>query len=351
MLDLFVKGQLPAAYETMATVASPAINFGRGILGYQDPFITQTMQDRMKELESQKGTSGTIGYEDYGLPVTKAGGRFTGGLFNLAINNPVDFGLAGSVGRYGFGPEGYKGLKYDFTPDKDTGSTGNKLLDFINEGGIKSKLSNYGKSFASLFDNKAMASEPVVNFTGIKNLATDFDFNTARALENREALNKQGLLSLDDAGLTAPDYEEFTEVAKPGFNKQFAKQLGITALGLLTGNPFVGLIARGLGALADRGGLTGIRGGVDLRGDTGFDTFRRSTSLADFFQRRRDKKAREDAAKRGAEKQKIKDLKNFHTNYKGFFSGQNDGGNQGSGNQGASPGSQGPGGSDEMGSF
>ena len=118
-------------------------------------------------------------------------------------------------------------------------------------------------------------------------------------------LNNKGLVSfMDNAGLPESDYEEFTEVAKPGFNMDFAKQLGSTALGVITGNPFIGLLARGLGALAGKGSLTGIRGGVDLRGDTGFDTFRRSTSFADFLQRQRDKRARETAAMRGS----VKDL-------------------------------------------
>jgi len=158
------------------------------------------------------------------------------------------------------------------------------------------------------------------------------------ARKNREILNKQGLLSLDDAGLMIPNYEEFSQKAKPGLNIDFAKQIGSSALGLLTGNPFIGLLAKGIGALGNRFSLPGVRGGADLRGDTGFDTFRRSTSLADFFQRRRDKKAREDAAKRGADKQRIKDLRNFNTNYKGFFSGQNDGGSGGNIEGSVSPG-------------
>jgi len=164
---------------------------------------------------------------------------------------------------------------------------------------------NFANSFGldNLFGSSAMANEPTSNVVGTQNPTTDFDFNTASALENRAALNRAGLMSLDDAGLTPESYETFAEKAKPGFNKQFAKQLGTTALGLITGNPFIGLIARGLGALAGRGGLTGIQGGADLRGDTSFDTFRRSTSLADFFQRQRDKKAREAAARRGEVKE------------------------------------------------
>ncbi len=138
--------------------------------------------------------------------------------------------------------------------------------------------------------------------------APELDINDIQAridaAKNREALNKAGLMSLDDAGLTMNPYEDFAEKAKPGLNLPFAKQLGATALGVITGNPFIGLIARGLGALAGRGKLTGVQGGVDLRGDTTFDTFRRSTSFADFLQRQRDKRAREEAAMRGS----VKDL-------------------------------------------
>jgi len=125
-----------------------------------------------------------------------------------------------------------------------------------------------------------------------------YEFNTTP-----QTLNNKGLVSfMDNAGLPESDYEEFTEVAKPGFNMDFAKQLGSTALGVITGNPFVGLIARGLGSLAGTGRV-GITGGIDLRGDTTFDTFGRSTSIADFMQRQRDKKAREAAARRGEVKE------------------------------------------------
>ena len=150
------------------------------------------------------------------------------------------------------------------------------------------------------------------------------------AAKKREALNKAGIMSLDDAGLSINPYEEFTEKAKPGLNLNFAKQLGSTALGVLTGNPLISLFARGLGALAGRGGLTGIRGGVDLRGDTGFDTFRRSTSLKDFLQRRRNKRAREAAARRGEIKQLQQRID------QGDFGGNGGGGFKGSGGYGSS---------------
>ena len=90
-----------------------------------------------------------VGYEDYGLQTATPGGRFTGGLMGLALNNPVDFGLAGSIGRYSYGPEGRTGLTYDFTPDQDTGSTGSATLDFINRGGLKGALSRMGTAQAA----------------------------------------------------------------------------------------------------------------------------------------------------------------------------------------------------------
>jgi len=174
--------------------------------------------------------------------------------------------------------------------------------------------------------------------------APELSLEDLQERQNRNALDKAGLMALDDAGLDMGlIVDEFSQKAKPGLNIDFAKQLGSSALGLITGNPFIGLLARGIGALGDRLSLPGVRGGVDLRGDTGFDTFRRSTSFADFFQRQRDKKAREEAAKIGAAKQAAKELDYEYDAYVG--------GGGGGGFDGPSPGSQGPGGSDAMGSF
>jgi len=104
------------------------------------------MQNRMREIEAGR-TKGNVGYDEYGL--TPSAGRFTGGLMDLAVNNPADFALAGSVGKYDFSPEGRTGLKYDFTPDQDTGNTGSTMLDFINAGGLKGAFSKMGTAQAS----------------------------------------------------------------------------------------------------------------------------------------------------------------------------------------------------------
>ena len=108
----------------------------------------------------------------------------------------------------------------------------------------------------------------------------------------------------DDAGLEEEYYEDFPQKFKPGLNIDFAKQAAKGLLGLFKRNPVITGIGGLLGLLGDRFNLPGVVGGADLRGDTGFDTFRRSTSLADFFRRQRDKKAREEAARIGAAKQK-----------------------------------------------
>ena len=229
----------------------------------------------------------------------------------LAATVSLPYDISQGIGRAFEGFEPQTGIMdYDDIPDAPTFAEIGKSIAAENPIdsllgrtygatlGLGDKLTDYGKSFAKTI------SDAVISPLN----AYEFDPNEIQsridAARNREALNKAGLMSLDDAGLTTEDYETFAEKAKPGFNLGFAKQLGSSALGLITGNPFIGLLARGLGALAGRGGLTGIRGGVDLRGDTGFDTFRRSTSLANFFQRQRDKKARETAAMRGS----VKDL-------------------------------------------
>jgi hypothetical protein len=137
--------------------------------------------------------------------------------------------------------------------------------------------------------------------------------------------------AIDDAGLEEEPYENFASVANPGFNFPFAKQIGSGLLSLITGNPLVGLAARGLGAFGDRFNLPGVVGGADLRGDTGLDTFRRSTSFADFFQRRRDQEAREEAAARGLAKQRQAALQSMTSNQ---TYGGNQGGNGGGGHAG-----------------
>jgi len=351
---------LSPAYEVMASAASPVINFGRGILGYQDPFLTQTMQDRMLELEAQKGPSGSIGYEDYGL-VSGPGGRFTGGLPSLLLSNPIDFGLAGSIGRYGYGPDGRTGLEYDFTPDQDTGSTGSGILDFINRGGVKNYISNLDLIGNFGFGTPAAASEVSIEepsgtsdmgYVGIPGTADDF-FGSGFS-----ATPDMGYPSVTRGG--PQTFQDFYESTYDPYNPekddyqvekiQGPKKTGIAGLMEFMGNipTPLNLLRR---AFEGRGpGFIGPKGSrpYDYNEST-LSTFGRSRTGAEFFQNMRDKKAREEAAKRGAAKQKAK---NLDYEYDAYTGGGGGGGGIGSSSGGAaSPGSQGPGGSDEMGSF
>ena len=337
--------KLPGAYEILATAGAPAINFARGLLGYQDPFLTQTMQDRMKEIEGGR-TRGNVGYEDYGLD--SSAGRFTGGLMNLAINNPVDFGLAGSIGKYDFGPEGRKGLTYDFTPDRDTGSTGNAILDFINRGGLKGAFSRMGTAEASdlgaiasnemlqsilnpktptlgenLYDppgRRILASrirpevdtEPL-SYSGLSpiNLMPDPDYPEYAEVDmgatgTIPTLNNTGIMNIDvPFGTSVDNIQGFTD--KEDFSK--VKPTGIARLFEFLGNiptPF-NLVRRGLESLS----------GVNQRLRN--TDFGQSRTGAEYFMKRRERKQAERAQKAMPDVYRDAREKGF-TNERGGFS-------------------------------
>jgi len=186
-------------------LAMPAINFGKGILGIgENALITDAMREqlvqRAKETELNKGS---LGYEAFGLPTSSKGGRFSGGLFDLALKDPVAFANVGSVGRVSFEkdptqPGGYRfgDIKYDFTPDKDTGSTGNKILDFINEGGLAKKIadSNLSKTLSNLVFTPAGAAEVM---PGIVQKENPVNFSFTDYLQGKYDIN-QGLDSFNN---------------------------------------------------------------------------------------------------------------------------------------------------------
>ena len=122
----------------------------------------------------------------------------------------------------------------------------------------------------------------------------------------------------------------------------FMQKTGIGGLlGLITGNPILGLIGKGIGALANRAGPA-------------LNDFKSASTGAQFFQNLRDRRAREDAAARGLAKQqeiaRQTAIQAMTTNQ--AYGGGGGGGGIGSSVGGsASPGSAGPGGSDSMGSF
>ena len=150
-----------ANQKSYSDLAMPFVNLGKGLLtGTGEPIITDTMrQDLIQRAEAKGGDSGALGYEDYGLQTSSPGSRFAGGITDI-INDPQAFANAGTVGRVSYdrdpetGEYSFGDTKYDFTPDQDTGSTGNALLDFINEGGVKAKVSNL------LTPSTAAAAEP-----------------------------------------------------------------------------------------------------------------------------------------------------------------------------------------------
>ena len=266
--------KLPGIYEYMATMGAPAINFGRGLLGYQDPFLTQTMQDRMKEIEGGR-TQGNVGYDEYGL--VPSAGRFTGGLMDLAINRPADFALAGSIGKYDFGPEGRKGLEYNFTPDPDTGSTGSAMLDFINRGGVKGALSRMGTAQAAEVtpQNEPMDIEDFLGTSTPQDLGFIDD-----APQIKEAIYQDRIMNPNLPGFAFQPKESLRSIigsqlqnAKTKLNQgfDFTQQLPGMAISAAMGVPFVGQgIIAGLNALQD---LTGPNYRAMIEKDLGSQGF------------------------------------------------------------------------------
>ena len=255
--------KLPGLTEYYATLGAPAINFGRGLLGYQDPVGTETMQNRMREIEAGR-TKGNVGYDEYGL--TPSAGRFTGGLMDLAVNNPADFALAGSVGKYDFSPEGRTGLKYDFTPDQDTGNTGSTMLDFINAGGLKGAFSKMGTAQASEMPIEPM-SDLERDFPGMSTGDIIDSMNNRPFIGNQQT----GIMQQAPQGFFDDNYGQYFDSLNsetddeqvdylPGqssfkdkisnFGSNVMQKSGIGGLlGMITGNPIIGLIGRGIGAL------------------------------------------------------------------------------------------------------
>ena len=83
------------------------------------------------------------------------------------------------------------------------------------------------------------------------------------------------------------------------------RKFGLSSLiGLVTGNPIIGLLSKGIGAIRGGSSFVGPKGSTGYGNDSAISLFRRSNTGAQFFQGLRDKRAREDAAKRGAAKQK-----------------------------------------------
>ena len=129
--------------------------------------------------------------------------------------------------------------------------------------------------------------------------------------------NFTGAPFTDDAGITIDAYDEFPQQEK--------KSKGIGGLFELLSmfSP-----VRGIAKLLE-----------PLNARIQSTDFAKSSNFAEYLQRRRDRKAREAAAIRGAEKQKMKDRREFDQNFRGLFSGQN----QGDGPQGDRPGGFGQG--------
>ena len=90
------------------------------------------------------------------------------------------------------------------------------------------------------------------------------------------------------------------------------KKFGLSSLiGLITGHPILGLIGKGMGALKEGSSFVGPKGSTGYGNDSTMSLFRRSNTGAQFFQNLRDRRARNDAAARGAAKANMADARSI----------------------------------------
>ena len=90
---------------------------------------------------------------------------------------------------------------------------------------FENALTSYRQEMASLGigDLYNMASNALITPA----FAPELSLEELEEIQNRNALDKAGLMALDDAGLDmAPIIDEFSRKAKPGLNLGFAKQAG-----------------------------------------------------------------------------------------------------------------------------
>jgi hypothetical protein len=286
-----ILGGLTKQYD----IAMPAVNFVRGLaLGPQEALMTPSMQlDLARRAESKGGDKGALGYEDFGLDVAQPMGRFTGGLFSL---DPTAFANVGSVGRVTyekdptqFGGYRFGDTKYDFTPDKDTGSTGNKILDFINEGGLAQKLANLNLSntLSNLAFTQAYGDIPTKEenqgLDSFNNLVSDTvmaepnQFQDYPGVENLGGVQNFDLEGVRDI-ISQMEEEKGNYIERPedGFNMEGILQ-SLGGFAKNTAGRYIGSQALGGAGAMLLGPIGGLVGGIMLELLGGGDLFNQNT--------------------------------------------------------------------------
>jgi len=118
--------------------------------------------------------------------------------------------------------------------------------------------------------------------------------------------------NIDTSFGVANEEDEEQEFSLKDSLSNLGRKTGISSLiGMITGNPIIGLIGKGIGALNERSSFVGPKGSTGYGNDSAMSLFRRSNTGAQFFQGLRDKRAREDAAKRGAAKANMADARSI----------------------------------------
>ena len=167
------------------------------------------------------------------------------------------------------------------------------------------------------------ASSAIPNINGVPMINTGALFNNQNfskfnnqvnnqtpQVNNQTPFNDYYGPNIDTSFGVANEEDEEQEFSLKDSLSGLGRKMGISSLiGMITGNPIIGLIGRGIGALTGGSSFVGPKGSTGYGNDSAMSLFRRSSTGAQFFQGLRDKKAREDAAARGAAKANMADAR------------------------------------------
>ncbi len=182
-------------------------------------------------------------------------------------------------------------------------------VPMINTGAVNQKLQNTD------LVSQIIAANQAANANKFGNTVAPFPGNQINSQINNQVPQVNNQVPFNDfydSVYTPYDEEKDDEQVDklPGQSSfkdslsSMGRKFGLSSLlGMVTGNPIIGLLSKGIGALRGSS-FVGPKGSTGYGNDSALSLFRRSNTGAQFFQGLRDKRAREDAAKRGAAKQK-----------------------------------------------
>ena len=176
---------------------------------------------------------------------------------------------------------------------------------------------NYPELIQQLIENNKPLENPFAGYNMEMSSTGPYNFNPqinnqVSQVNNQVPFNDYYGPNIDTSFGVANEEDEEQEFSLKDSLSNLGRKTGISSLiGMITGNPILGLIGKGIGALKERSDFVGPKGSTGYGNDSAMSLFRRSNTGAQFFQGLRDRRARKDAAARGAAKANMADARSI----------------------------------------